>query len=121
MKSQNISAKSNSLLHDHIIDGTTGSYHGAKNGHLLGHFSKEEYVAILEKIIERLEQRVHDFRIKEGLIEIYKRTLSIFFACLFAWLQINGDDLDMRRSSRSTRTARQIRSQRNGRRRAEEV
>jgi hypothetical protein len=122
MKPKMYSSKSNSQLHDHILDGTFATYEGLQVAKK--EFSKQEYTALLEKIILRLRERVVDFRVKEGLMDTYKRALSIFFACLFAWMQINGDDLDMRRSSRTRSTARgsrSVRSQRNGRRRLEEV
>jgi len=118
MKPKMYSSKSNSLLHDHILDGTFATYKGLQVAK--GNFSKQEYTELLERIILRLQQRVFDFRVKEGLTEISKRTLSIFFAFLFAWMQINGDDMEMRRPSRA-RTTRSVRSQRNVRRRLEEI
>jgi len=123
MKPKMYSSKSNSMLHDHILDGTFASYEGLQVAK--GKFSKQEYTELLERIILRLRDRVVDFRVKEGMAEIAKRALSILFAVLFTYMQINGDDLEMRRSTRTRSSARSgrhsSRSQRNGRRRLEEL
>jgi len=83
------------MLHDHIIDGFEVTHRGLKQ---LGHVTEEEYILLLEKNIHRLVTRIREFRITEKL-------LSVFFAILFLSMQINGDDLEARRSSRTrTRT-----------------
>lgn len=114
------SRESNSMLHDHIIDGFHSTHEGLHRLREDKLISKDEYTSLLEQNIKRLVARIQEFRIKEGLMEVSRRFTAVIFACLFAYMQINGDDLEMRRTSR-TRSARSARSQRNGRRRNEDI
>ncbi len=87
------------VLFDHILDGFKSSHHGAKYVRKKDIISEAEYYDIMEKNADRLIERIHEFKITHKL-------LCIFFALLFGWMQVNGDDLDMRRSSRvRTRTS----------------
>lgn len=91
------------FLFDHILDGFKSSHEGAKYVREEGIINDVEYHEILEKNAERLVQRIHEFKIEHKL-------LSVFFALMFAWMQVSGDDLQIRRPSRtrpsSARTAR---------------
>jgi hypothetical protein len=52
-------------------------------------------------------------------MKLVAKTLCVFFALLFGYMQINGDDLDMRRSGRTrTSSSRSVRG-RNGRRKGD--
>lgn len=115
MREKMYSRQSNSMLHDHIIDGFHSTHEGLQKLKEEKLISKEEYTSLLEKNIQRLVQRVHEWRVQEGLVQAAKRLTCIYFALFFAWAQVNGDDLDMRRSSR-TRATRSVRQARRGRR-----
>ena len=118
MKEKMYSRESNSMLHDHIIDGFETTHQGLRQLKEDKLITTEEYTNLLEQNIKRLVNRIHEFRIKEGMLQAARRVACIYFACFFAWAQINGNDLEMRRTSR-TRTSRNVRS-RTGRRRMEE-
>lgn len=114
MKAKMYSQHSNTLLHDHIIDGfhtTHEGLHQLKEQKLI---NEKEYTDLLEMNIKRLVDRIHEFRVQEALIEAGKRALCIFFAIIFMYMQVQGDELDMRRPVRSGRAA-----SRTGRRRSE--
>jgi len=93
MKAKMYSGKSNSYLHDHIIDGFASSHDGIRNLKKSGLIQEEEYTELLEKNIDRLINRIKEFRLAE-------RVASIFFAGLFLYLQITDEDLEMRRARR---------------------
>jgi hypothetical protein len=99
-------------LFDHILDGFKSSHQGAQYIRRDGIINDQEYKEILEKNSERLIQRIHEFKITHKL-------LSIGFAIMFTWMQVSGDDIDMRRSSRTRTNSRSQRSQRSGRRKHE--
>jgi hypothetical protein len=94
MKEKMYSAQANRMLHDHILDGFASSHKGIQNLKNEGIIKEEEYTVLLEKNIERLIDRVKEFRLME-------RMLCIFFAILFGYLQVAGDDLEMRRGRRA--------------------
>jgi len=93
MKAKMYSGKSNSYLHDHIIDGFASSHDGIQNLKKSGLIKDEEYTQLLEKNIDRLINRIKEFRLAE-------RVASVFFAVLFFYLQITDEDLEMRRARR---------------------
>lgn len=101
MKAKMYSQQSNSLLHDHIIDGFHSTHEGLSKLKDEKLISKEEYTALLEANIKRLVQRIHEFRIREGLADAAKRFTCVFFIALFSWMQVNGDDVEARRPSRA--------------------
>jgi hypothetical protein len=113
MKPKMYSAEANSMLHHHIIDGFETSHKGIQILKKEGLIREEEYTLLLEKNIERLIDRVKEFRLMERLV-------CIFFAALFTYMQIAADDLDMVRRGRSGR-ARTARSARSGRRDIDEL
>jgi hypothetical protein len=113
MKPKMYSAEANSMLHHHIIDGFETSHKGIQILKKEGLIREEEYTMLLEKNIERLIDRVKEFRMVERLV-------CIFFALLFGYLQIVADDMDMVRRGRSSRT-RTARSARSGRRDIDEL
>jgi hypothetical protein len=99
MKPKMYSSVSNSLLHDHILDGFASSHKGIQNLKKEGIIREDEYTTLLEKNIDRLLDRIKEFRVMEKM-------LCIFFALLFAYMQISGDDLEMRRGRRGGRSGR---------------
>lgn len=93
VKEKMYSKQSHSMLHDHIIDGFVASHDGIKNLKEQGIIHDQEYAELVEKNISRLITRIKEFRVAEKM-------MAIFFAMLFAWLQVTDEDLEMRRSSR---------------------
>lgn len=85
-------------LFNHILDGFKSSAEGLKFLRRDGIIQDPEYLELLEKNADRLLERIHEFKITHKL-------MSIGFAFLFTWFQIDGEDLDMRRARR-TRTRR---------------
>jgi hypothetical protein len=96
IKEKMYSKQSHSMLHDHILDGFARTHEGIKNLKKTGHIKDSEYTELLEKNIDRLIQRIKEFRIAEKMV-------CIFFAVLFGYLQVGGEDLEMRRSGRRGR------------------
>lgn len=86
------------LLFNHILDGFEKSHAGIDLLSQKQIISKEEYTELLQKNAARLIERVHEFKITYKIV-------SLFFVILFTWLQCTGEEMDMRRSSR-TRTGR---------------
>lgn len=81
-------------LFNHILDGFKSSAEGLKFLRRDGIIQDPEYLELLEKNAERLIERINEFRITHKL-------MSIFFAGLFTWMQVSGEDLDMRRARRT--------------------
>jgi hypothetical protein len=90
MKPRMMSKQAMDLLFDHILDGFEGSYKGIENLEQQGLVSENEIHELLKKNSERLIDRVKEFKLMQKLT-------CIFFACMFGWLQISGEDLEMRR------------------------
>ncbi len=89
-----INKKGIEKLFDHIIDGFAASRVGIINLYNHKLISINELVDLLHQNEERLLARIKEFKITNKLV-------SVFFAALFTWLQVGGEDLDMRRSSRA--------------------
>ena len=106
-----VNKKNLELLFDHIIDGFAATRQGIINLYDHGFIGLSEYLQLIQQNEERLLARIHEFKITNKLV-------SVFFAALFTWMQVGGDDLDMRRSSR-TRTGRSASRSARGRRRNE--
>jgi hypothetical protein len=102
------SQEKNEYLHYHIIDGVISSHQGIKNLKEEGIIDEHEYTTLLEKNVERLIDRIREFRIQEKMV-------CIFFALLFGYMQIAGDDIDMNRTGRASRAPRSQRGSRSGR------
>jgi hypothetical protein len=81
------------LLFDHILDGFKATHEGSEFILKEGIITTEEHYELLQKNAARLIARIREFKIANNL-------LSILFASLFTWMQVSGQDLDMRRSSR---------------------
>ena len=99
MKPKMMSKNSLEYLFHHILDGFKTSHEGIiklEQSHLV---SDEEIHELIRKNSERLIDRIREFRLTEKLT-------CIFFALLFGWMQINGDDLEMRRTTRARTSAR---------------
>lgn len=110
MKPRMMSRQSLEYLFHHILDGFKTSHEGIaqlQREHLV---SDEEIHELVRKNSERLIERIREFRLTEKL-------LSIFFAVLFGYMQITGDELEMRRPARA-RTGRSV--QRSSRRKGKD-
>jgi hypothetical protein len=93
MKARMYSEEKHSLLHDHIIDGFAASHEGLRNLKEQGIIKEAEYTQLLEQNVKRLIERVKEFRMAEKMV-------CIAFAFIFGWMQVGGEDLEMRRSAR---------------------
>jgi hypothetical protein len=80
-------------LFHHILDGFKTSHEGILNLEREQLVSDEEIRELIEKNCDRLIDRVREFRVTEKI-------LAVGFACMFGWLQISGEDLEMRRAKR---------------------
>ena len=75
------------LLFDHIIGGYVCSRKGIAMLKHEGHIKTlEDYIELVDKNQDRLIARIKEFR-------IVNRLLSVIFAFLFSYMQVNGDDL----------------------------
>lgn len=93
MKQKMMSKRSMDYLFDHILDGFRTSHEGIQNLQRQQIVSDDEINELVRKNSERLIDRIREFRMHEKLF-------GIFFACLFSYMQVNGEDLEMRRSAR---------------------
>lgn len=82
-----------SYLFDHILDGFTSSHRGIEQLKEKGLINDQQYTELLEKNTRRLIERIAEFK-------ILQRVVSLFFACLFTWMQVAGHDMEMRRARR---------------------
>lgn len=82
------------LLFDHIIDGFAATRTGISNLYEQGLIGATEYLKLIHQNEERLLARIAEFKIMNKLV-------SVFFAALFTWMQVGGEEIDMRRSSRT--------------------
>lgn len=104
-----MSKQSLEYLFHHILDGFKTSHEGIaqlQREHLV---SDEEIHELIRKNSERLIDRIREFRMTEKL-------LCVFFALLFGYMQITGDELEMRRPARvrTSRTTQHRSSRRKG-------
>jgi hypothetical protein len=93
MKGKMYSEKSHVMLHKQIIDGFFSSHEGIKQLRANDVIQDKEYTEMLEKNIDYLFRKMKEFRLAE-------RILCIFFALLFGYMQISGDDMERARRSR---------------------
>jgi hypothetical protein len=112
MKPKMMSKNSLEYLFHHILDGFKASHEGIVQLQRDHAMSDEEIHELIKKNSERLIDRIREFRLTEKL-------MSVFFALLFGYMQINGDDLEMRRPARVRTTSARVRNSRTGRRRNE--
>jgi hypothetical protein len=80
-------------LFDHVIDGFALTRKGLRQALDDKVITLEEYWQLVEANQDRVLDRIKQFKIVNKL-------LSLLFACIFSYLQVNGDQLDMRRSGR---------------------
>lgn len=78
----------------HLVDGFQVTRLGLKQTLKDGAITLDEYHDLVERNQDRLLDRIKEFR-------IVNRLLSLVFACLFSYMQINGDDLEMRKAGRT--------------------
>lgn len=107
MKAANLSKKKTEYLFYHILDGFKGSHEGIEQLHHKQLITDEEYAAMLVKNSKRLIERIRDFKLM--FLEAAKRTTCVIFALVFAYMQINSEELDIRRPSRPSRSTRSAR------------
>jgi hypothetical protein len=93
MKQRMMSKRSMDYLFDHILDGFKSSHQGIQDLYTMGIISAEELRDLLQKNSERLIARIQEFKVMEKL-------MCIFFAVMFGYFQITGEDLEMRRARR---------------------
>jgi len=110
MKPKMMSKNSLEYLFHHILDGFKTSHEGIAQLQQNKLVSDEEIHELIKKNSERLIDRIREFRMTEKL-------LSVFFVALFGYMQITGEDLEMRRPARA-RTGKTM--QRPGRRKSKE-
>lgn len=110
MKNANLSKQKTEYLFDHVLDGFKGSHEGIEQLRAKHIISDEEYTELLVKNSKRLIERIREFKIM--FLEAAKRATCIIFAMMFGYMQVNGDDLDMRKPSRASRSARHARARR---------
>lgn len=99
MKQAMLSKQNSTYLFDHVLDGFKASHEGIEQLQQQGLIQEEELLELHKKNAARLIDRIKEFKLHTKLI-------SIFFAVMFTYMQVNGDDLEMRRSARArTRTS----------------
>lgn len=94
MKAQMFSKEKVDYLFHHLLDGFKTTHAGLERIRDERIISEAEYHELVEKNAKRLIERVHEFK-------IVNRMISLVFAGLFAWMQVSGEDLDMRRARRT--------------------
>lgn len=99
MKPRMMSRAAMSHLFDHVLDGHAKTYEGINNLKAMNLIDEKSYVDLLQKNAERLIQRIIEFK-------LIHRLVCIFFAGLFLYMQINCEDLEMRRARRGVRSGR---------------
>ncbi len=101
------------LLFDHILDGFEKSFEGIaelKSQPQVYNVTEKDITDLLEKNSKRLIARIKEFK-------LMLRMACVFFALQFAAIQVNGDELEMRRPARSSRARTSVRARaRRGRR-----
>lgn len=117
MKQAMLSKKNSTYLFDHVLDGFRSSHEGIENLKQEGLVQEDEYVELHLKNATRLIDRIKEFK-------LHTRLISVFFACLFGYMQVNGEELDMRRTARArtrTSTSRGARGSRKGKNEGEAI
>lgn len=99
MKPKMMSKDAMDQLFYHILDGFKSSYEGIYNLYDQKIITAAELAELLQKNSERLITRIHEFKVGQKM-------LCVVFALLFGYLQIAGDDLEMRRGRRGGRAGR---------------
>jgi hypothetical protein len=95
------------MLFDHIIDGHTATYHGIKQAKESQLINENEFTTLMEKNTQRLIDRIKEFK-------LMLRMVCVAFAMLFMAIQVSGDELEIRRPTRTRNThARARRGRRN--------
>ena len=77
-------------LFHHILLGFESSNAHIEQAFLTGLIDKKEQQDLHAKNATRLIARIKDFK-------LVNRIISLFFAALFTLMQVNGDDIEMRR------------------------
>lgn len=91
--------KVNHLFH-HIYGGFKSSYEGIEQARADALFSDKEELELLRLNSQRLIERIREWKIINNIT-------CIFFAVVFALLQINGDQLELRKPGRTSSGRRQ--------------
>jgi hypothetical protein len=96
MKPTMMSKKAMDHLFDHILDGHASSHQGIVNLEKQGLVPEEQIRDLLKQNNERLIDRIKEFKL------VYK-LVCIFFALMFGYMQVSGDDIERARRSRKGR------------------
>jgi hypothetical protein len=94
MKAQMFSKAKVDYLFHHLLDGFKSTQEGLEFVRGEKIVTDAEYHELVEKNAKRLIERIHEFKLANKMI-------SVFFAGLFTWMQVGGEDLDMRRARRT--------------------
>lgn len=93
MKPRMMSKQAMDHLFDHILDGYKSSHEGIVQLKEQGLVSDQEVTDLLKKNSERLIDRIKEFKLVQRLV-------CVFFALLFGYMQMDCQDLEMRRARR---------------------
>jgi hypothetical protein len=99
MKQTMLSKEKATYLFDHVLDGFRSSHEGIIKLKEAGLIGDDEFAELLQKNSTRLISRVNAFKLGQQVV-------AVFFAALFFWIQISGEDMDMRRGRRGGRARR---------------
>ena len=95
MKGKMYSEKAQAYLHKTLLDAFFTNHKGIQTLRKENVVQDDrEYIELLEKNAEWLFQKVKEFRIAE-------RIVCLAFVFIFGYLQVNGDDVERGRRSRS--------------------
>lgn len=111
MKATMLSKSEMEYANYHLHDGLEKTVEGLNALLKINKINIEEHDQLMQQAIHRHLALWRAFTHK-----LVQKTLCLLFVSLFTYMQVNGEDLDMRRSSRTRTTSRTSRS---GRRRNE--
>lgn len=89
MKARILNRKPIEYLFHHILAGFASSYGGLRGIFKDEVIDKDEYIELLEKNCERLIERIKEF-------EVAQKLTCLFFAVLFSYMQVTGEELERR-------------------------
>jgi len=88
-------------LFDHVLEGHAKTFEGIQNAKDLQLIDDEEYIDLMKKNTARLIDRIKEFK-------FIHRIVCVFFAAMFAYMQMNCEDLEMRRARSKVRRRQEI-------------
>lgn len=91
MKPRMMSKDAMDQLFFHILDGFRSSHEGIAKLQEQRIVTDQEIHELIKKNSERLIDRIREFKIEQKLF-------GVFFACLFSWMQVTGEELEARKT-----------------------